>query len=166
MPTEMNKHVKVPSEEHPNKITMFIYNWAASNIFLFRRWDGCFYISLYILVPNILLLVDFYTSTTDLAFAQCYISIIINAFNCLYDTMGRWNDNMPVKKLKLILIFFSCLTAFIYGSLRLFGVLAGWTLVFKSNIILFLYCPAILVALIDFAALGTKTDALKEMIKD
>lgn len=152
-------------QSKPNKLMQFVYDWAASNIFRFKRWDGIAYAIFYLIIPVALTVAGKVTSKDALAIANFHLSVIINALNCIYDAFGRWDDNMPVKKCKLIVIIGSCVVLFVYSMLRLVVTLVGDAFAFSYDGILYLYLPAVVVGFIDIIALAGRTEALKEMTK-
>ena len=162
----MNTQETSTCNERPNKIEQFVYDWAASNMFLFRRWDGLCYIFFYIIIPIVLALIGLHTSQNDAALANCYLSIVISALNCLYDTFGRWNDNMPTKKIKLSVIMFCCFVVFTYAFIQFAAGLAGDIQAFRNDMILCMYAPAVIIGALDAGSLLSRTDALKELVKD
>lgn len=155
-----------PDKNNPNKLTQFVYDWAASNIFRFKRWDGIAYSIFYMIIPIALTFAGMVSSKDNLAIANFHLSVIINALNCIYDAFGRWDDNMPVKKCKLIVIIGCCAVLFMYSLLCLAVTLSGNAFAFRYDGILYLYLPAVVVAATDIIALTGRAEALKEIIKD
>lgn len=154
-------------QESSKACLAFFHNWAESNIFLFRRWDGMLYGFLYILIPIIITVVSLTLSANELILvANCYLMLIINAANCFYDALGRWDDNVPLKKWKLGVLFCANIAVFVYGFAQLVAILSFSSLKLRCDVLLCLYLPAVAVSLIDILALSAKRAALNSIVND
>lgn len=162
------KSTPTKKDQKPSKACLaFFRGWAESNIFLFRRWDGMLYGFLYILIPIIITFVSLTLSENELILvANCYLMLIINAANCFYDALGRWDDNVPLKKWKLGVLFGASIAVFVYGFIQLVAILGFSSQNLRRDGLLCLYLPAVAVTLIDILALSAKRAALRSIVND
>lgn len=154
--------------EKPTDVMLFIYGWAANNMFRFRTWDGVLYTILYILVPVFMTWISLYTLKNDLlAAAYCYFSIMISAANCLYDAFGRWDKKIKsVKNIKLALIIIACFIAFAYGLFQFLVISIGQTLELRNDAILCMYFIAVAIVALDIIALFGRESYIATTVRD
>lgn len=149
-----------------NAILKLIYDYLSVNIFNFKKGDGIAYLSLYVVIPCFVTILSLANYPSDnSAKIYCYISIFINAVNCIYDAFNRWDNEKSKKNGKL---FFMMLGAFIVTIYCTFVILsmAIWT---KSGIrqdaFLCSYLIVIAIALIDVICCFTKEIAWWNLCK-
>lgn len=165
MPVNSQKTMTPTECRQPNSVTLFIYNWAASNIFRFKSWDSFLYVLLYIIVPVSITWVGVSVSVEKFTtLANCYFSVMINAANCFYDAVGRWDSNMPTKKIKIWLIIIPCIIVFSYGLIQLTAIIGLDTTALRNDKILYWYLPAVVVAVIDVVAVVNKPRTLDKAL--
>lgn len=143
-------------------------SWINYNIFRFRKVDAVFYFFLYILAPILLTAISLWTLNADnIAKSEyCFLTIIISAFNCMYDCFNRWDSTeKSIVNTKLFIIGVSTIVIIVYCIVKCFvGLSAGNINVVHCDWILWIYLFPSLIALIDIIACFIKNMALHNCI--
>lgn len=137
------------------------------NIFNLQLADAIAYLCFYVIIPVIITAITFSNFPTDVAAGiYCYLSILINTLNCIYDAFGRWGKSRRFKNSKLF--FFIILPA---GIIAVYSL----TLVFYMAItqtnshtccgILYIYCIPMLIASVDVLACFADKMAFNAMVE-
>ena len=81
-------------------------NSIENNIFHCSKGDGVAELVLYIIIPVLITTLSLanMSKTDKVAEIYCYISIMISAFNCIYDGANRWDKGKSIRNTKIFLI--------------------------------------------------------------
>lgn len=137
------------------------------NIFSLKKIDGVAYLLLYIVLPIIVTGISLYAFPSDMvAGIYCYVTILISAFNCLYDAGNRWlSEEKSKRNAKLFIIICFVGVVAVYCLTVILGTLIakdGWLRIFDW--ILFAYVFANVIALIDIVECFTLDMAWKACV--
>lgn len=126
-------------------------NSVENNIFHCNKGDGVAYLVLYIVIPVLITALSLITmSKTDkIAEIYCYLSIMISAFNCIYDGANRWDKVKSGRNAKLFLIFICNVIVALYCIIEILQIFLLKKVIFKLEYIFLIYIVVIAVALYD-----------------
>ena len=126
-------------------------NSAENNMFHFNKGDGVAYLVLYIIIPVLITTLSLITmSKTDkIAEIYCYISIMISAFNCIYDGANRWDKVRSGRNAKLFLILGSNGIIALYCIIEILQIFLLKKVIFELEYTFLIYIVVIVVALHD-----------------
>ena len=143
------------------KIQRFKKNWINGNIFKYNKVDGGAYLFFYVLIPIIVTVVSLNVSETDYtAIAYCYLSILISAFNCLYDSANRWNAEQSTVNVKLFCMMLANVIIVGYCLVVIFWVLVLSDTTCRMDAILYVYLFSVAISVGDIIACYSKDMAL------
>ena len=131
--------------------------WHKDNIFDLRKADAIAYLFFYILIPcfvTILSLQNDPSSTNEKIY--CYMSILISAFNCIYDAFNRWVNRISLKNGKLFIIIISASIIVVYCIFIILGILIVENGQYQCDYLLLSYLFVVLIAMIDIVCCCTK----------
>lgn len=126
-------------------------NTKENNIFHFSKGCGVAYLVLYIVIPVLVTAFSLITiSPSDkVAEIYCYMSIMISAFNCIYDGANRWDKARTRRNLKIFLILVSNAVIALYCIMEILQMMLLKTVIYASKYVFLVYFLMIFVALYD-----------------
>ena len=144
-----------------SNIKKFCRNWINSNIFKYNKADSGAYFFFYILIPVIVTVVSLKVSSTEYtAVAYCYLSILISAFNCLYDSGNRWTGEHSMENTKLFIMMFANVIIVGYCLYVIFCVLVLKDVTCRKDGILYAYMLSVAISVGDIMACYFKDMAI------
>lgn len=141
-------------------------NYAKENIFNYRKGDGIAYLVFYILIPVMVTAVSLKAlPSEDTKIIYCYITILISAFNSIYDSANRWNSHVrSMYNTKIFLIMFSNSVIIVYCLFVIMYILVCEKTL-RFDWVFLTYFFAIIVSLHDIIGCFTCDMALRGCIK-
>lgn len=141
-------------------------NWIKNNIFTFKKGDGVAYLILYILIPVTITAVSLSVLPKDsISIIYCYITILINALNSMYDVSNRWNSGKKtVNNSKLFIILLSDLVVAGYCGYVVLNILISKNIGCRVDWIFLVYFFTVVVAIVDIGACFAYDMALRDCV--
>lgn len=115
--------------------------WIGGNIFAFKKGDGAAYSIFYILIPIAITYISLNVSSgNNIQAVYCYVTILVSAFNCIYDAANRWcSGKKTIKNSKLLLVIASTAVVAAYCIVVIFSMLITSTTAFRHDVWLLTY---------------------------
>ena len=150
------------------KFKTLVKNITKSNIFKFKKYDGILYLFFYIAIPIIVTAISLTVFPKDeMAIVYFYLTILISAFNALYDIVNRWNfDEKTMTNAKLFFMGVSVIVIVGYCLVEIIGMLISKWFPYRADWILCAYFVAVVIALWDIIACFSRDIALAEFTED
>lgn len=128
--------------------------WIDGNMFAFKKGDGAAYLALYILIPVAITGISLWAfPKNDVQAVYCYVTILVSAFNCIYDAANRWCSGVRAfKNSKLLLVMGSSLVVAAYCIVVIFSILITGTTSWRHDGWLLSYVVAVVIAFGDVVA--------------
>ena len=126
-------------------------NSIENNIFHCNKGDGVAYLVLYIIIPVLITALSLanMSKTDEIAEIYCYISIMISAFNCIYDGANRWDKGKSIRNTKIFLIHMCNGIISLYCIAEILQMTLLGNDLFKNEYIFLIYFIAVTIALHD-----------------
>lgn len=126
-------------------------NSIENNIFHCSKGDGVAYLVLYIIIPVLITTLSLanMSKTDKVAEIYCYISIMISAFNCIYDGANRWDKGKSIRNTKIFLIHMCNGIIALYCIAEVLQMTLLGNVLFENEYIFLIYFIAIAIALHD-----------------
>lgn len=130
--------------------------WFSNNIFGTRKLDGSLYFVFYIFIPIVITGISLTINYEEkYQAAYCYVTILVSAFNSIYDATNRWTQTKSLKNLKLLIVMFSTAIIAGYCIFVIIYFFMNGNIVDRLNWIFLFYIIAIVVSVCDIVALYT-----------
>lgn len=138
----------------------------SDNIFDSRMGDATAYLVFYVVIPVVITFVSLRVFPTDLTSGvYCYVTILVNVLNGIYDGSGRWLSGTKSRRnAKIFAIFIFDGIVAVYCLYVVFSVLIMNKIDCRNDCILFSYVGTCCVASWDFVASFLKDVTLKKEI--
>lgn len=124
---------------------------SRNNIFENSKRDAGIYLFVYVILPIFAIVFTIAKKSNNnlLAYSFCYLSIMINAFECLYDITNRWSREKSIKNAKLFWMAIPVIIIIIYSLSQFIGTLMMEKVLFNFDWIFISYSITIFIALFD-----------------
>ena len=149
------------------KMDIFFAEWIKYSIFDFKKGDGAAYIVFYVMIPVIVTIISLKALPgDDISIIYCYMTILISAFNSIYDSANRWNsEKKSLKNVKIFAIIFSNVCVVAYCIYVILYILIAKDTTCRLDWVLLVYLIAIAVAVFDAFSCFARDMALQACIK-
>lgn len=126
-------------------------NSIENNIFCCKKGDGVAYLVLYIIIPVLITALSLanMSKTDKMAEIYCYITIMISAFNCIYDGANRWDKGKSIRNTKIFLIHMCNGIIALYCIAEILQMTLLGNALFENEHIFLIYFIAVAIALHD-----------------
>lgn len=146
----------------------FKKGWYRCNIFNYNKMDAGAYVVFYLIIPILITSISIQTTFSDItALAYCYTSILISAFNGIYDAANRWKPSVKtVHNTKVFLIILVDSFICIYCLYIIFYALMINKLPMRYDVLLLIYLITMLIGISDFGGCFADELALKDYFSE
>lgn len=144
----------------------FVESWINGNMFAFRKGDGAAYCVFYIVIPVAITCISLTAfPKDDVQAVYCYVTILVSAFNCIYDAANRWRSGVKTfKNSKLFLVIVSTSVVAAYCIVVILSMLITEDTSCRSDGWLLAYIVASIIAFGDIVACFARDTAWKACV--